>query len=250
MEVRKCCKLPFATICLRSLKTFQGICAYINEHELDAAVSEFSHPDALLLASEKTPFDLYLLDIVMPMLNGIGVGRELRQRHSSAQIVFLTTSDEFAVEAFSLRAAHYLIKPFSDNQFNEAMERTWEALHFTEPKTLPVRLEGGELRNVDIDEINYVESRGHAANFHLKSFVCTETQRSLSRIYEELEKLLPGQFIQPYKGYIVNQRAIVSIEAAGILLQCGARIPIPRGTLRQLQTQYVAWRFDRKGVGA
>ncbi len=56
---------------------------YIASNDLDAEVEEFSHPDALLLASEKTPFDLYLLDIIMPMITGIDVGRELRNRPRS-----------------------------------------------------------------------------------------------------------------------------------------------------------------------
>ena len=86
---------------------------YINSNAINAEISEFLHPDMLLLASCKAPFDLYFLDIVMPMLSGIDVGRELRQQQKTAQIIFLTTSDEFAVDAFALRATHYLLKPFS-----------------------------------------------------------------------------------------------------------------------------------------
>lgn len=219
---------------------------YIRKNELEVEVETFSHPDTLLLAAEKTPFDLYLLDVVMPMINGIDVGRELRQKYGEPQIIYFTTSDEFAVDAFSLRAVHYLIKPFTDEKFDEAMERAMERLHFSEEKTLTIKMEGGELRNVDVDEIKYIESNGHSVQIHLKHSVCTEMRRSLSRLYEELERIVPAQFIQPYKGYVVNQRAIMTIESRALILTDAVRIPIPRGSFRQLQAQYVTWRFDRK----
>lgn len=220
---------------------------YIATNNIDANVISFDHPDALLTFSEKAPFDLYLLDIVMPMINGIAAGRELRSRHDQAQIIYITTSDEFAVDAFSLRAAHYLVKPFSDAQFREAMDRVMAILSASEEKKLTIMLAGGSLHNIDIDDIQYIESNGHTVVFHLKTGTCNEMRRSLSRVFEELERLSPTQFIQPYKGFIVNQRNIVTIESSGITMICGALIPIPRGSLRELQSHYVEWRFGRKG---
>ena len=57
------------------------------------------------------------------MVNGIEVGKEIRTRNSSACISYLTTSKEFAVDAFSLGALHYVIKPINKSYFNEAMDR-------------------------------------------------------------------------------------------------------------------------------
>lgn len=65
---------------------------------------------------------MLLLDICMPGLLGTDIAREVRQRKDKTEIVFLTGSDEFAVEAFTLKAAHYLVKPFSQDEFDEALE--------------------------------------------------------------------------------------------------------------------------------
>ncbi len=220
---------------------------YLTAREISAEVKCFSHPDALISESEKTKFDLYLLDVVMPMLTGIDVGRELRMRSDRAQIIYLTTSDEFAVEAFSIKAAHYLLKPCTGEQFADAMERALAAISSAKPKQLPVKTEDGDIRFVDLDSIQYIESRGHTQEFHLKEGVFGETRRSLSRILEELERLSPGQFISPYKGYIVNFRSVLTIDAKGILLRCGNKILIPRGEFRRLQEKYVAYRFGQRG---
>lgn len=224
----------------------QHIRRYIKEHHLDAEVAEFSHPDALLLASERIPFDLYLLDVIMPMITGIGVGHELRARHSTAQIVYFTTSDEFALSAFSVKAAHYIIKPFTASDFDEAIDRAMENMRRSAPKELAVRSEDGKLRMINVREIEYIECCDHAQEIHLKIETIIEQRRSLARLQEELDALMLGQFIVPYKGFLVNLSAVVSIESKGVLLRSGARIPIRRGFCRQLQAQYTAFRFSKK----
>ncbi|MEG0513056.1 MAG: LytTR family DNA-binding domain-containing protein [Clostridia bacterium] len=219
---------------------------YLAAYGLIAEVAIFLHPDLLLQASEKTPFDLYLLDIVMPMLSGIDVGRELRKKLSNAQIIYLTTSNEFAVEAFSLRATHYLVKPFQKAQFNEAIDRAMEKWKAALPKELVLKTKGGELRTIDLDQLQYIESHSHDQLLYLQANTFIKLSRSLSWLYGELEALAPGQFISPCKGYLVNQHAISTIHTSGILLRCGARIPIVRGSFQKLQAQYMSFLFDGK----
>jgi DNA-binding LytR/AlgR family response regulator len=66
---------------------------------------------------QKGDFDIALLDICMPGILGTDVAMEMRRRKCRAEIIFITTSDEFAIEAFSLKAVHYLLKPFSQADF-------------------------------------------------------------------------------------------------------------------------------------
>ena len=69
-------------------------------------IEAFSDPFDLLEYVEKNGgFDLYLLDIIMPHLTGIQVAEQLRKRGERCQIVFLTTSREYGVEAFGVQAA-------------------------------------------------------------------------------------------------------------------------------------------------
>lgn len=68
-------------------------------------------------------FDIVLLDVCMPGILGTEVAQELRKFSSSTEIIFLTTSDEFAMDAFAVKATDYLLKPFTQSQFNQAMDR-------------------------------------------------------------------------------------------------------------------------------
>ncbi len=192
--------------------------------------------------------DIALLDICMPGILGTDVAREIRARHDKTEIIFLTTSDEYAVDAFALKAAHYLMKPFTQAQFDEAMDRAMARFESGEVKTITVKPEGGGARMVDIGEILYIESQGHLLTVHTKGGSCTEGQRSLGRFADELDKLSPGQFISPYKGYIVNQKAIQTIQREEIILRSGDRIPIPRRGFRELQNTYFDYMFREKAA--
>lgn len=188
-------------------------------------------------------FDILLLDICMPGISGTEVAREIRAREDKSEIIFLTASDEFAVEAFALKAAHYLLKPFSSEQFDEAMDRVMVRFLDDEGKKFTLKPLGGGLQNVDADDILYIESFGHTLNVYLKTGNTTESQRSLSRLLEMLTKLSPGQFDSPCKGYLVNHKVIRTIEPKLVILQNGKELPIARGAFREFQKRHFAYMF-------
>lgn len=192
-------------------------------------------------------FDIVLLDICMPGISGTEIAREIRHRKDKTEIVFLTGSDEYAVDAFALKAAHYLLKPFSQAQFCEAMDRAMLPFRGGAVKNLIVKPEGGGAQAIDINDISFIESCGHVLTVHTVNGTVTEGQRSLSRLAEELEKLRQGQFISPYKGYIVNLKAIRVIEPEQIILGGGDHIPIPKRGYRKLQNIYLDYIFSGEG---
>lgn len=102
-------------------------------HYIDAFVSDSGHEivcdrftdgNALLDKLEGgIHYDLVFLDVVMPDLNGIQVGKEIYGRNKMTKIVFLTSSPEFAVESYGVNALDYLLKPLTDEKFNRAIMR-------------------------------------------------------------------------------------------------------------------------------
>ncbi|MDD4849911.1 MAG: LytTR family DNA-binding domain-containing protein [Gemmiger sp.] len=209
-----------------------------------ATIDCYAVPLLLLEQLDKTgSYDIVLLDVCMPGLLGTEVAEEIRARHSNTEIVFLSSSREYAVDAFALKAAHYLLKPFDSTQFAEAMDRAMARFAADAAKCLAIKPEGGGAQSVDIEQIDYIESWGHQLSVHTKKGLLTEGQRSLARLLEELEALSPGQFIMPYKGFIVNHKSIRAIEPTQIVLQCGVTIPIPKRGYRSLQNAHFDYMF-------
>lgn len=187
--------------------------------------------------------DIAFLDVCMPWMQGTAVAREIRSQHDATQIVFLTISDEYAVEAFALHAAHYLTKPFTQDQFDDAMRQALRNLPQKEPPSIACQSKGGSVHLVQIDEITYIESRSHTQCIHTGSGIVFEEQQTLGGVFEKLEGIAPGQFIIPYRGVIVNQKAIRQIETEHLILKDSTRIPIARRGYRKLRAAYFDFFF-------
>ncbi len=194
--------------------------------------------------SKNGNYDVLLLDICMPGMLGTEIAKEIRKRKESLEIVFVTSSTDFAIEAFTLKAAHYIVKPFSQERFDEAMDRAVEKHKNTMVKNITLKLRSGEARLVDLNEIMYVESFSHSQNIHLKTGEQIETRQTLSELLSVFKEYAKEQFISPYKGYIVNQNSIRSVEPDKITLKSGVQIPLVKRSFKQIKEQYFAFIFD------
>ncbi|KMO86571.1 histidine kinase [Megasphaera cerevisiae DSM 20462] len=193
---------------------------------------------------QKGDFDIALLDICMPGILGTDVAMEMRRRKCRAEIIFITTSDEFAIEAFSLKAVHYLLKPFSQADFNAAMNRAMERLTRYHSEKIIFKLVGCGVQTEELDHIMYVESKGHILQIHLVDGTILEVRQTLTHLMEALDKKAPGQFVSPAKGYIVNQEAIHIIKSDYIEVQ-GKCIPLAKRKYREFQENYFKFIFMR-----
>ena len=136
---------------------------------------------------EKKDFDIILLDICMPGLLGTDIAREMRKQKCQAEILFLSTSDEFAVEAFDIRAAHYLTKPFTQKQFDQAMDRVMDIIHQRHSKKIIFRLVGGGIQVEEVNNLLFVESNGHVQQVHTHDGSMLETRQSISALLRTFE---------------------------------------------------------------
>lgn len=150
-------------------------------------------------------FDIVLL--------GTDIAAEMRKQKSRAEIVFLSTSEEFAVEAFAVRAAHYLVKPFTQKEFDQAMDRVMESIRQRHSGKMIFRLVGGGIQVEEVNAILYVESNGHIQKVYAADHSLLETRQSLASLLDTLDAIAPGQFVSPGKSYIVNQSAIRVIKS-------------------------------------
>jgi len=226
-------------------KTRSAVEQYTTNQNIKVTICEFDNPLLFLEGLDRTEgVDILLLDICMPGIAGTEVAKEIRRRRDKTEIIFITTSDEFAVDAFALKAAHYLLKPFTQTQFDEAMNRAMAQFHKGKEKRITLKLENSKIQMIDLDEILYIESSGHTQSVYIENGSCFEARHSMTRLAEELENISSGQFISPSKGYLVNQKSISNIETKHMVLLCGKCIPISRGNFRQLQNAFFEYQFS------
>lgn len=217
---------------------------YLDSRHDSAQIDTFDKAFDFLDAQEKDVYDLVLLDVCMPGLLGTEVAREIRTRNDKTEIIFLTTSNEFAVEAFEVNAVHYLLKPFTQLAFDNAMKRAIQNIDNKLTKTVFLKCSKGAVHAVDKNSITYIESASHRQTIYLNDGTSIETVQTLNELYHTLQKLSEGQFITPYKGFIVNQHAISTIESDHLIMKSGKNIPIPRRTFNSIKQVYFNYMFD------
>ena len=93
------------------------------EHKTPLRYKAFRNAAELLDAAEKERFTLYLLDVMMPGTNGLAAAREIRCFDDFADIVFLTSSPNFAYESYGVRALDYLLKPIRSEMLFPILNR-------------------------------------------------------------------------------------------------------------------------------
>lgn len=215
---------------------------FSREHpELPIQIQTFGSPCDLLDGIARSGgFDLYLLDVVMPHMSGMEVARRIRARGETAEIMFLTTSREYALDAFSVKASDYLLKPVKKTDFDKAVLSCIRNLAPKENPSLMLKTKEG-FRKIHIRELVSVESFNHRRLCTLADGTAVETPSTLSFLFEQLQGY--RCFFIPHRAYIVNLNYVSGLTSSELLLTSGKRIPVARGTYPALKAAYLEYVF-------
>ena len=212
--------------------------AYSKAHpECHVEIDEYSAATDVLYRMEKgEAYDIALMDICMPRVPGTDAAQEMLAKNPEMSVIFLTTSAEYAVEAFALNATHYLLKPFTQEQFDAALDR---AMKRTEGQELLSLNCVNGLHRVQISEIVSIESQNHYLLLRLSSGETLRLRMKLSQMFEEIQKY--PEFIKVGASYVVNFDFVRSISGNSMEVQGGAKISVPRRSVEEVQRAYMEY---------
>jgi DNA-binding LytR/AlgR family response regulator len=199
---------------------------YISANSLDAEMAEFAHPDDLLTAIEAKSFHLYILDIVMPMVDGLELGKEVRRLDREAQIIYATTEPQFALQAYAASPINYLIKPIDKHQLFDTLAFAISKADLAEALTFNVKT-ANSLRVIKLSDIVCCEYRSHAVIF---SLMCGEEviSRTIRENFSEYcaPILKDRHFLQCHTSFVLNMRRVERFAKDSFTLCSGKIVPI------------------------
>lgn len=210
---------------------------YETEHNLTFTIDCFSSGDSFLASTAL--YDIIFMDIYLPGMNGAEIVRKLPAGHRQ-QVVFVTTSREYAVEAFELGAAHYLLKPLSQDAVAEAIDRCRNRLTTHPGKALAVKTSSGNVA-VPMEHIMYIEVNNKVCIVHT-THNTLRTYTSLDGLYELLDA---NSFLRAQRSYIVNMDFIESFLFDRLIMKNGMEIMLSRNNRSELKKQYQRFLFDK-----
>lgn len=194
--------------------------------------------------------DVVFLDIQMPKINGFEMLELVEQPPA---VIFTTAFDEYAIKAFERHAVDYLLKPFSQERFDKAIEKLMERETVITNNNTRDLLEtasqapqqnqrivvkiGNKIKIIPIDEVHYLEAADDYVKIHTKegAFLKNKTMAHFEKILDA------EQFVRTHRSYIVNVQLVTRIdpyekESYLAQLKTGAQVPVSKTGYAKLKT--------------
>lgn len=208
----------------------------------------FTEGDSLIRAQKSTrPFDIILLDIIMPALNGIEVAREIRSFDKDVKLVFLTSSAEYAIESYSVKASNYLLKPIAPEALFACLgELESEIDAANEKRTVLVR-GSRTVHRLDPRSIECLEARGKHVVLTLTTGESIGSIETLHALENKLD--IADGFFKCHRSYIVNINHVGAYTTDEITMRSGSRVPIARNIKAEFKNAYFSIIFGADGDG-
>ena len=218
--------------------------AYIKVKKSPIIYQTFQSAIDLLSDTHYTEYDVFILDIIMPGVSGIDAAYDIRQKNTEAKIVFLTSSPEFAVESYSVKAYDYIMKPITESRLYSILD-SMIFEHENPKEGITIKTSTG-LSRILFSKLAYVEIMNKKLYFNLSHGAVKEVAAPLSQYEPKL--LCRPEFIKVHRSYIVNLWHISTLSPSGIIIDCGKNIPVSRLIYSKVKNAYMEHLFVEKGV--
>ena len=212
--------------------------------DMDIQVSEFTNEYDYLenLNEDASSFDILLLNTTIRHEgDGLQLAADIRARNRKVMICFITDSQRYYAEAFSVFATGYLLYPFDVSQLQNCITFFWQKPDIERRASLMLKEAGGSYCRVYCRNITYVESANRKVILHMENGDVLESYAKL----DELEQQLPGKlFFRCHQSYIISLYFVEKMDSAKFIVK-SEEIPISRKYQRAAREFYYDYMFEK-----
>lgn len=225
-------QIEYAETLLVKLKSFEAFSC--------AKLDLFSSGDQLLQSMEKgNIYDLFFLDIDMPGIDGLELGKRLNSYCKKAIIIFVTNHEKYAIDAFDCDACGYLLKNCDEGRFSGTIEKAIRRYRVLN-QNIFLDTETGTA-TIPVDSILHIEYSGRRCHYHTTSGEHI-IRRSLNSALSELQEF---GFIRIHQYRIVNLAKIRMIQKNSLVLVDNSIIELSRYRRNEALQKYVEFRKEK-----
>lgn len=227
------------------LKNLENLISlYSKQFNVPITIEAFSDPRVLLNHIQyfkQDEFDLYFLDIIMGE-NGIDVASTIRKTNPDVPIVFTTSSKEYAVDAFKVRAYDYILKPISKTELFECLNKLNQTIKTALKNVFNIKIEDLSYVTINVNDISFIEQKDRRIVYHMTNNKTYTTTSIRGKFAEEIPfKFEMYNFINCHHSFVVNMNQIVSVDDYSFTMKNGDNIPISKRILKQVRDTYVKY---------
>lgn len=212
---------------------------YRHEQKAEFTYASFQNAAELLAALDGGAYDLLLLDVRMPGIDGMQAARKIREADSRVELVFSTSSPEYAVESYHVRAYHYIVKPLTEEKLFPILDRLTD--DFKRPEdALRIKTQSSVF-SLPYGKIEFIEVSAKKLCLYLTDGGKREVPGSLADLEQALLKR-PG-FLKTHRSYLVNLQWVHELSPGELVTASGRRVPVSRAVYPQVRTAYMQFMF-------
>jgi len=213
------------------------------EYKIPYEIDVFSHPDELLNACEKKKYQLFLLDILMPMVNGIQAAKEIQTENPDAYFIFCTSSRDFPFDAYSVKALHYLTKPVQFVEFANAMDRFAARIDMEIKSDILITDDDGDITECQACKYLYIEANGKNCLLHMTDCKTIPIRSSLRGLSEKLASY--PMIVKLGASYLVNMEMVRKVDGNAATLKTGEQLFIPGRHVTEFKRQFLGYYSEK-----
>ena len=210
----------------------------------EAELLEFDSGEAFLAAEKERRFTAAFLDIYMTGMSGMDAARALRKTDPDCLLIFTTTSTDHALEGFQVRALHYLVKPFSEDELSGLLTELLARVPRPEP-FLTVRVSGSDVR-LRYRDIVSAEHFAHMISIRTAAGKTLATRQSFKVFTEPLKK--DARFFICGRGVIVNLEHAEDFADAAFGMTDGSRVYVSQELQKKARQAFMEFLLQRGRV--
>ncbi len=213
----------------------------LHRRNVQADILEYESSGKFLEAVRKAPFTAAFLDIYMNGMTGMEAAKELRKTDTDCLLVFTTTSTDHALEGFQVRALHYLVKPFTEEDIDALTDELLARVPQPE-KFMTLRVDGSEFR-LRYRDIVYAEHFAHMIYVHTTVQKTLATRQPFKSFISPLKD--DTRFFVCGRGVIVNLEHAKDLEGAAFRMADGSRVFVSQDLLKSARQAFMEFLLQR-----
>lgn len=216
-------------------ETYNDLLCKMNTQSVEVVTRRFSTSFSMvtyIYDDVKGDIDLLMINITDSPVEYIAVASAVQNYFPQIHVIFYSRINNYAQEIFDANPSYFLLYPFDNEKFSEAIQRVERNLQCNIRQQLTFRTKG-QLFKIQINSIAFIESVGRKLNIYSQ-----DGFREINMTMEEALMKLPKQFVQCHRSYIVNFDRVLQISEERMILTGNFVVPIARGRLKEIKSLF------------
>lgn len=225
---------------------YQLLKRYLDEYEKKNEIlfkTSYFKDGLDFLNSFRSEYDLVLLDIEMPYMDGMELAHKIREVDQTVTLIFVTNMKQFAVNGYEVGALDFIVKPIGYYDFALKLKKAISVINSRKEIDCSIYVNKAYHR-ISSKEIMYFEVYGHNLDVHTE----TTVYHASGRVSEMEEKFKDASFMRCHNSFLINPKYIQSVKTNSVVMMDGREIQVPRPRKKAFMQELATWMGNGKNL--